>query len=188
MSLLTGDLAGKQLELLKDVMIGLARVAVLVNPNNQANHDAVVKSIRTAAQQLGISVLPVAAGTVHDFDGAFASMRREHAGAVIIVTDGFFTGQLNRITTLAANTHIPSMYAYEQHAVVGGLMSYGLDIIESHHRAATYVDKIFKGAKAGELPFEQPMRIYLAINLKTAKALGLTIPQSVLLRADRVIE
>jgi putative ABC transport system substrate-binding protein len=186
MSLLTIDLGAKQLELLRDMVVGLSRVAVLVSPN-QINHDAIVKSIQTAAQQLKISVLPVAAGTVHDLEGAFASMSREKVGAAIIVTDAFFTGQLKQIAMLSTKNRIPSIYAY-RFAEEGGLMTYGLDILESHQRAATYVDKIFKGAKAGELPFEQPTRIYLAINLKTAKALGIKIPESLLLRADRVIE
>ncbi len=187
MSLMAVDIGAKQLEMMKMMVVGLTRIAVLASPFNEGSQ-AVLKTTQAAAQKLGITVVPLSAGTIDALEDAFATMRREHVGAAIIATDAFFSGQLQRIAALALKSQIPSIYAYELYAEAGGLMSYGLDILESHRRAASYVDKIFKGAKAAELPFEQPTRINLVINRKTAKALGLGISQQLLLRADRVID
>jgi putative ABC transport system substrate-binding protein len=130
----------------------------------------------------------VSARTAADIERGFAAMARERAEAVIIASDVFFSGQLHQIAALAVEHRLPSIYTGRRYARAGGLMSYGQDLAEHFRHAATYVDKILKGAKPGELPIEQPTRIHLAINRKTAKALGLTIPQELLLRADEVIE
>jgi len=115
-------------------------------------------------------------------------MARDRVGAAIIINDSFFVEQLRHIAAQALKNRMPSIIAIHEYAAAGGLMSYGADLVDNFRRAATYVDKILKGAKAGDLPFEQPTRYYLVVNLKTAKALGITIPQLVLVRADKVIE
>jgi putative ABC transport system substrate-binding protein len=187
LSIITIDLSPKYLELLKIMMPALSRAAVLVNPGN-STHPATLKSIQAAAQQRGVKVLPVEARTAEEIERGFAAMRRERVDAVIIPGDGFFIGQRRQITELAVRNRLPSMCAFREFVEAGGLMSYGQNITDFYRRAATYVDKILKGAKPGELPIEQPLKIHLAINRKTANALGLTIPQELLLRADEVIE
>jgi putative ABC transport system substrate-binding protein len=181
------DLTQKRFELLKLIMPALSRAVVLLNPGD-SNHSLYLKSIQAASQQVGVKVLPVNAHTPEEIERGFAAMRRERADAVIILPDGFFLGQRRQISELAARNRLPSMFAYREHVEAGGLMSYGQNITDFFRRAATYVDKILRGAKPGELPMEQPTKIHLAINRKTAKALGLTIPQELLLRADEVIE
>ena len=187
LSLIAIDLSPKHFELLTIMVPRLSRVAVLANPGN-SSHPAILKSLQTAAQQVGIKVLPMDARTPEEIERGFAMMKRERAEAVIVAADGFFVGQRRRIAELAAKNRTPSMYAFREHVGAGGLMSYGQNLTEHYRSAATYVDKILKGAKPGDLPFEQPTRIHLAINRKTAKALGLKIPQELLLRADEVIE
>ena len=147
-----------------------------------------LKSIQAAAQQLGIKVLPVDARTPEEIERGFATMTRERAEGVIIADDAFFRGQRQQIADLAVKNRMPAITPWREYVGAGGLMSYGQNIADSFRRAATYVDKILRGAKPGELPIEQPTRIHLAINRKTAKALGLTIPRELLLRADEVID
>jgi putative ABC transport system substrate-binding protein len=187
LSSMTIDVSQKRFELLKLMLPGLSRVAVLLNPAT-SNHIAVLKRIQAAAQQIGVKVLPVDARTPEEIERGFAAMRRERADAVIIASDSFFVGQRRQITELAARIRLPSMFAFREDVGAGGLISYGVNQGENYRRAATYVDKILKGAKPGDLPIEQPTVIHLAINRKTAKALGLMIPQELLLRADEVIE
>ncbi len=187
LSLMAVDVSPKHLELLKTMMPRLSRVAVLVNFGN-AGHPAILKSVQAAAQQVGIKVLPVDARAPDEIERGFATMTRERAEAVIVAGDAFFVGQQRQIAELAVKNRMPSMFSYREGVEAGGLMSYGQDLADFYRRAATYVDKILKGAKPGELPIEQPTRIHLAINRKTATALGLTIPQELLLRADEVIE
>ena len=187
LSLLTVDLSGKQIELLRAMLPGLSRVAVLVHPINRT-HAAIVQQVQAAAQQFGISVVAVEASTAEAIEPSFAEMRRERAGAVIVATDALFTGQTKLIGATSTRERIPSMFSYSDFVKAGGLMSYGLDISENYRRAAVFVDKIFKGAKPGELPFEQPMRIFLAVSRPAAKALGLSIPKELLLKADEVVE
>jgi putative ABC transport system substrate-binding protein len=127
------------------------------------------------------------AGTAADIEPAFATLARERANAVILFGDTFFVQQLQQIAQAALRYRMPSMYTIHEYAEAGGLMSYGANLIDNFRRAASYVDKILKGAKAAELPFDQPTKYSLAVNLKTAKLLGLTIPQSVILRADQVV-
>jgi putative ABC transport system substrate-binding protein len=130
----------------------------------------------------------VEARAPEDFERAFLDMTRARVGAVIVVVTAMFVQQRRRLVELAAKSRLPAVYGSRESVDAGGLMSYGPDLADSYHRAATYVDKILKGAKPGDLPVQQPEKFELVINLKTAKALGLTIPQSVLTRADRVIE
>jgi putative ABC transport system substrate-binding protein len=130
----------------------------------------------------------VSARTPEEIERGFATMSKERAKGVIIADDAFFRGQRQQIADLAAKNRMPAITPWREYVAAGGLMSYGQNIADSFRRAATYVDKILKGAKPGELPIEQPTRIHMAINRKTAKALGLAIPQELLLRADEVIE
>ena len=181
------ELVPKHFELLTKVLPRLRRVAVLTSPANQG-HPNMLKNIQAAAQRAGTEVLPLAVGTPEEIERAFATMARERTQAVIILGDTFFTQQARQIAELARQRRLPSIYTANDYAEAGGLMSYGADIRDHFRRAATFVDKILKGAKPGELPFEQPTRFYLVINRKTAKAIGLAIPQELLLRADRVIE
>ena len=184
---ITLDVSPKRIELLKIIMPTLSHVAILLNPGNLA-HPGTLKIVQAAAQQLRIMVLPVDALAPEDIERGFATMKRERAGAVIVASDGFFLGQGRKIAELAVKHRMPSMFPYRENVMAGGLMSYGQNLADLYRRAATYVDKILKGTKPGELPIEQPTRIHLAINRKTAKALGLKIPQELLLRADEVIE
>ena len=187
LSLIWVDLIPKQLELLKTIKPTLSRVAVLANSSN-SSHPAILKSLQTAAQQFGVKVLPVDARTMEDIERGFATMTRERAEAVIIVGDPYFIGQRRQIVELAVKNRIPSIFPFREDVAAGGLMSYGQNLNDFYRRAATYVDKILKGAKPGDLPIEQPTVFELIINRKTAKALGLTISNELLLRADKVIE
>ena len=181
------DHSSKHIELLKTMMPRLSRVTVLVNPGNSV-HPAILKSIQAAAQQLGIKVRPVDARTPEEIERGFATMTRERAEAVIVAQDPLLLQQRQQIAELALKTRMLSMFSFREEVQAGGLMSYGLSLTDSYRRAATYVDKILKGAKAGELPFEQPNKLQLTINAKTAKALGIKVPQELLIRADEVIE
>jgi putative ABC transport system substrate-binding protein len=165
----------------------LSRVAVMVNPSNSA-HATVLKNIQTAAQKTHVNILAVEARTAQEIENAFSMMARQKAQAVIVVRDAFFNQQARQIAQLAAKNRLPSVSAISQYVEAGGLMSYGPSLTKGIGRTATYVDKIFKGAKPGDLPVEQPTKFELVINGKTAKALGLTIPQSLLIMADKVIE
>jgi putative ABC transport system substrate-binding protein len=187
LSLATSDFSPKHLELLMTVVPKLSRVAVLVSPDNSA-HPGVLKSIQATAQKLGVQVLPVSAPTPDDIERGFAMMKRERAEAVIVAADAFFVLQRRQIVELALKHRLASMATNREYAAAGGLMSYGQNVADFYRRAATFVDKILKGAKPGELPIEQPAIFELVINRKTAKTLGIAIPQELLLRADRVIE
>ncbi len=184
---IAGDLGSKLLDLLLGAIPKLSHVAVLVNPDN-SSHSPILKSIQAAAPSAGVKIIPVAARTPREIEEAFSVMVQENAKAVIAAADAIFNQQVRQIVDLAAKHRLPSISGYPQYAEAGGLMNYGPDFADNFRRAATYVDKIFKGAKPGDLPVEQSTRFELAVNLKTAKALGLTIPPAVLLRADRVIE
>ena len=187
LSLTTTDMSPKHLELLKLLLPKLTRLAVLVNLGNEA-HPATAKSIETNAQKLGIKVLRLDARNPDGIERNFAIMKREHAEAVIVAVDAFFLGQRQQLAELALKNHLPSLYSAQEHAEAGGLMSYGQNLADFYRRAASYVDRIFKGAKPGDLPIEQPAIFSLVINRKTATALGLKIPQELLVRADKVIE
>ena len=181
------DLGAKQLELLKATVPQLSRLGVLLNPDN-VSHPTQMKRVMLPAQKIGVQVVLAEAGTVADIEPGFAALAQERANAVVLFGDTFFVQQLQQIAQAALKYRMPSIYLIHDYARAGGLMSYGADVVDNFRSAATYVDKILKGAKPSELPFEQPARYLLAINLKTAKALGLTIPQPLLLRADEVIQ
>ena len=187
MSTIPVDVSGKKIELLKLMIPALSRTAVLTNLGN-SSHAATLKSVQAAAQHLGVEVLPVDGRTSEEIERGFTAMKRQRADAVIILNDTFFTGQRRQITDLVARNRLPSMFEIRENVQAGGLMSYGLNLADNYRHAATYVDKILKGAKPGDLPFEQPTKIHLAINRKTAKALGIAIPLELLFRADEVIE
>jgi putative tryptophan/tyrosine transport system substrate-binding protein len=181
------EIFGKDLALLKELTPQTRRFAVLANPAGPA-YSVTIKNIEEAARSLDLQLRFFAARGPADFDGAFATMARERVGAVFVVTDPAFIQHRTRLTALAAKNRLPSMFTQRADVEAGGLMSYGPNLPELYRRAATYVDKIFKGAKPGDLPIEQPTTFELAINLRTAKAIGVTIPPSILRRADRVIE
>ena len=180
------ELMPKQLELLMSVVPRLSSVGVLLNPTNDS-HPVQAKQLASLAQKLTVKVVSAKAATVADIEPGFASLVRERADAVMLFGDTFFVQQFQDIAQAALRHRMPSIYLTHQYAQAGGLMSYGPDLLDNFRRAASYVDRILKGAKPGDLPFEQPVRYSLAINLQTAKAIGLTIPQSLLLRADEVI-
>ena len=181
------DLVPKQLELVKAVVPKLSKIGVLFNPDNVA-HPSRITLLMLTGQKLGIQVVLAEAGTVTQIEPGFASLARQRADAVILPGDAFFSQQLPQIAESALKHRMPSAYLVSAYAEAGGLMSYGPSITENFRRAATYVDKILKGAPPGELPFEHPTRYVLAVNLKTAKALGLTISPSLLQRANQVID
>jgi putative ABC transport system substrate-binding protein len=186
-SFLTSALVGKQLELLKQITPHVSRLAFLVNPANPGLPLA-LEEAKAAAHSLGVQLQAVEARRPADLERAFAAMTRERAGAFFVPWDGFFLVHLARIVQLAAKTRLPAMYGHRGYVDAGGLACYGPSARESFRQAAVYVDKILKGAKPADLPVEQPTKFELVINLKTAKALGLTIPPSLLQRADQVIE
>jgi len=178
---------GKGLELLKDAVPNLHRVAILSNPANPA-HALAIKNVEAAARALGLELQLLEARAPNEFEAAFESMAKQHAGAVMIAPDTLTVSQAARLAELAVGKQLPSMHAFKEEVEAGGLISYGPSFSEPWRRAAGFVDKLMKGASAAELPVQQPTRFELVINLKTAKALGLTIPPTLLARADEVIE
>jgi putative tryptophan/tyrosine transport system substrate-binding protein len=181
------SLAGKQLDLLLKLMPGISRIGVLVNVSNRASlgHR---RNAEVAAASLGISLVPVEVRLPTDIDAAFSTFLRLRAQAVLLAPEVLVLSERKRIAALAAAAHLPTMYSYREHVEEGGLMSYGINLRENWRRAAVYVDKILRGANPGELPLEFPTRLELLINLTTAKALGLTVPPTLLAQADEVIE
>ena len=181
------ELSAKRLELLKEAVPKASRIAVLWNANN-LSMTLRYREIERAARILRVAVQPLGVREPDDFDVAFSAMTRDRPDALFLVTDALTTLNRKRILEFAAAHRIPAMYEFGFLVQDGGLMSYGANSDDIFRRAAVYVDRIFKGAKPGELPVEQPTRYYLLVNLKTAKGLGLTIPQSLLLRADEVVQ
>jgi len=187
LTIMASDLVGKQLELLKEVVPKVSRVALLWNPDNPGSAPQ-LRQAEAAARALGVRLQPLEARDPQEIDSAFAAMTRERAGALLILADAIFLNQRRQIAELAAKRRLPAVFGNGEHAEAGGLMAYSANLLDLERRAATYVDKILKGAKPADLPVEQPSKFELVINLKTAKALGLTIPHSLLLRADEVIQ
>ena len=181
------EIFGKDLELLKEVVPRVRRVAVLSNPASPAR-PLTISNVKDAARSLGLQRQLLEARGPRDFDGAFAAMAKERVGALLVVTDPAFIPHRARLVDLAVKNRLPSIFTQREDAEAGGLMSYGPRLSDLHRRGATYVDKILKGAKPADLPVEEPTKFELVVNLKTAKALGLTIPQSLSQRADQVIE
>jgi putative tryptophan/tyrosine transport system substrate-binding protein len=186
MSNITIELSRKTLELLRAAIPNLSRVAVLWNPDNPAN-PINVRQIQTEAKSLGLSVVPIEANTPERIKSGFAEIKRAEASAVIVLADGFFAQQRRQIAELGLAQRVATMYSNRELPDAGGLMSYGQNMADIYRRSASYIDRIMKGAKPGELPVEQPTKLELVVNLKTARAMGLSIPNEVLLRADEVI-
>jgi putative ABC transport system substrate-binding protein len=180
------ELTSKGLELLRETFPNVTHVAFLSNPANPM-HGAVMKEIEAAAGVLRVELQLVEVRDPNDLDSAFSVMTRRRAGAVVVRADPLFLDHRTRIVKLASDNRLPTIFSQSEYVEAGGLMSYGVNIADLWRRAATYVDKILKGAKPADLPVEQPMKFEFIINLKAAKQIGLTIPQSVLYRADRVI-
>jgi len=180
------ELGGKPLELLKEMIPDLKRVAVLWNPSNPA-HAPFLKDVEPAARSLAIQLQPLPALNPEDLEGALRSAARD-AAAVWVLGDAMFVGHRARIAALATAAGLPTLSPGPPIVEAGGLISHGPHLPTMFHRAATYVDKILKGARPGDLPIEQPTKFDIVINLKTAKALGLAIPQSVLLQATHIIQ
>jgi putative tryptophan/tyrosine transport system substrate-binding protein len=186
-SLQTGELSGKRLELLTEIVPGLARVAVLSNALNPSIAP-IVEQTKAAAQSLGIEIHVVEVQAPDKFENAFAAVTTMRAGALVVLPDPLLYGQHPSIVTFAAASHLPALFPEREVAEAGGLIAYGPSIPASFRRAAAYVDKILRGAKPADLPVEQPTKFELVVNLQTARAIGVTIPTSILLRADEVIE
>jgi putative ABC transport system substrate-binding protein len=188
LSALSPELSGKALELLKETFPKLSRVAVLWNPANAAKVLDFRES-QVAAKALGVQLQSLEVRSPDDFDRAFGAAMRERAEALSVRADAVVTVvHRKRIVDLTAKNRLPAIYELTEFVDAGGLMSYGPSVSDNFRRAATYVDKILKGAKPADLPVEQPTKFELVVNLKTAKALGLTMPQSILLRADQVLQ
>jgi putative ABC transport system substrate-binding protein len=187
LAILSLELTPKRLQLLKEAVPRLARVAVLWNPDNPANA-LMLREVEAAAPALGLRWQGTAARGPDELAGAFEALGRSQSNGILVVEDSVLVSHRARIVEAVARTRLPAMYALRQFVDAGGLMSYGPSIPDSFRRAASYVDKILKGAKPADLPIEQPTRLELVVNLKTAKALGLPIPPSVLARVDEVIE
>jgi putative ABC transport system substrate-binding protein len=177
----------KGLELFKDVVPDLHRVAVLSNPANPSQALA-VGDLEIAARTLGVQLQQLEARDPDEFDSAFAAMVKERVAALFVVAEGLFARYAARLADLALKNRVPSMYGLRENVEAGGLMSYGPDIADQSRRAAAFVDKILRGAKPADLPMQQPTKFELVINARTARALGLDIPQSLLAVADEVIE
>jgi ABC-type uncharacterized transport system substrate-binding protein len=182
-----GEEIGKGLELLKETLPKVRRVAILSNPANPG-HAPAVSIVQAAARSLGLQLQLLEAREPNQLEGAFAAMAKDRVEALLVVTDSMFIFQRARLADLAVKNRLPAMFGVREFVDAGGLMSYGVSVPDLMRRAATFVDKILKGAKPADLPVEQPTKFELVINLKTAKALSLTIPPSVLGRADEIIQ
>jgi putative ABC transport system substrate-binding protein len=181
------ELLRKRLDLLKEAVSQAANVAVLWNPANPS-HALELSEVEAASRRLNVRLQRLGAGIPEEIERAFSAMARERADATLVLVDPLFMSQRTRLAELALKYHLPTMHGIREFVTAGGLMAYGVNVVEYVTRAARYVDKLLKGARAADLPVEQPTKFELVINLKTAKALGLTIPPSLLARADQVIE
>jgi len=177
----------KRFEVLKDVVPLMSRVAVLLNPANRSN-TLQLKDIQATAPAFRVTIISLEAKGPDDIDGTFAAIGKERPGALLVVGDKLFASQQNRIFEFVGKSRLPAIYSQRGYVEAGGLMSYGTNFADQYRRVATYVDKILKGAKPADLPVEQPTKFELVVNLKAAKQIGLTVPPSVLFRADKVIK
>jgi len=187
LSNLAVDYSAKQMELLRALMPKLRRAAALVNPTN-GSHPGILKALQAAAQRVGVDIAPVEAKRLEDIAAAFEAMTREHAGAVVVLRDPLFNSKVDQIAGLANKHRLTSMGGILEFTRAGGFASYGTNLAANFRRAAIYVDKILRGARPADLPVEQPTTLEFAINLKTAKLLGIAVPPQILARADKVIE
>jgi putative ABC transport system substrate-binding protein len=185
---LTGELGGKRLELLKEAVPKLARVAVLYEPANPASVRDVKEILPVAARALKLTIQPWEVRDANGFEKVFAALNKQRPDGLYVTSGPLTRDNRKRIAGFALKSRLPSMYGTREPVDAGGLMYYGADLVDSYRRVAYYVDRILKGAKPADLPVEQPTKFELVINLKTAKQIGLTIPQSMLYRADKVIK
>ncbi len=181
------DIAAKRIELLKETIPKISRLAVLRNPSNSGSAFA-LKETEAGAKRFGIRLQVVEAQSADDLDGAFQQAKKDRAAALIVIVDTLFVSRPKQLADLGLKNRMPLVFDSRQFVEAGGLISYGADLADMFRRAATYVDKILKGAKPADLPVEQPTKFELVINLKTAKQIGLTVPPNVLARADQVIK
>jgi len=190
LSLLFPELVSKCLELLKQAVPGVVRVAVLSQPGAvpERTEKDILKGAEVAARALGMQLQVVEARGAEDFDRAFSQMTSARMDALTVLSTPVFSSERKRLVNLAAKNRLPTVFSFREYVEAGGLISYGPDLADLYRRSATYVDRILKGTKPSELPVEQPSKFELVIDLRTAKQLGLTIPQSVLARADEVIQ
>ena len=185
---LTVELAPKQLEVLHELVPTATIIALLVNPTNPTNAETLSRDLQAAARTLGLQLHVLHASTEHDFDAVFASLPRLRAGALVIGSDPFFNSRSEQLVALASRHAMPTMYPFREYAMAGGLISYGNSFADAHREVGVYTGRILKGEKPADLPIQQSVNAELVINLKTAKALGLTIPLPLIGRADEVIE
>ena len=186
-SMLAGELNTKRLELLAEMVPHISVIALLVNPHNPRT-ERVIPELLEAARAKGLQLPILKAGGDDDFETAFASLVQLHASALVVGSDAFFNSRRQQIIALAARHGVPAIYEWREFAEEGGLISYGANLVSTGRQLGTYVGKVLNGAKPADLPVEQPTKFELVINLKTAKALGLTVPQTLLARADEIIE
>ena len=182
------ELTAKRLELLRELVPGVARVAVLVNPTNAANTESMLRDVEAPARAMGLQIQVLRASTSREIDAAFASLGRERADALFIVQDGFFNGRRLQFANMAARHAVPTVSASRDIPEVGGLMSYGTNVTDVFRQMGVYAGRILKGAKPADLPVEQSTKFELVINAQTARMLGLTVPATLLSVADEVIE
>jgi putative tryptophan/tyrosine transport system substrate-binding protein len=186
-SLLTIELMAKRLELLSELVPQARVIALLVNPTNPIT-ERITSDVQEAAHTKGVQLLILKASSESEIDAAFASLVQQHADALVVSTDPFFGSRSEQLVALASRHAVPAIYEWREFAAAGGLISYGPSLMAAVRQVGIYAGKILKGAKPADLPVQQPTTFELVINLKTAKALGLTVPQSMLMRADEVIE
>ena len=182
------EFISKRIEILREIVPTASKIAVLVNPGNPMHRLTIAEELPQTAQKLGVALPIVEATTAEELDIAFASAATQHADAIVVFGDPLTFRYAPQVTALAAKHRLPAIYLCRLFVTNGGLISYGPDFADLFFRAGGYVDKILKGAKPSDLPVEQPTKFELVINMKTAKALGLTVPPSLLARADEVIE
>ena len=185
---MTGEVVGKSLELLREAVPGISRVAVLWNPDNPVFQTQLLRGAQAAAAVLGVQLKTFGMQGPDELDRAFSAITAERADALLVLADPGLALHQQRIVAFAERSRLPAMYGIKEFAASGGLMTYAANMMDQFRRAASYVDKILKGAKAADLPVEQPTKFELVINLKTARALGLDVPTTLLGRADEVIE
>jgi ABC-type uncharacterized transport system substrate-binding protein len=184
----SGDLAAKRLELLRELVPAARRVAVLVNPTNPTIAQSTLRDVEPAAREMGLETRTVNAATAAEINAAFASFERARPDALFVSADGFFTGRRVQLTQLAAFHRIPAAFATRETAEAGGLMSYGSNVVDAWRQVGAYTGRILKGAKPSDLPVVQSSKLMLVINAETARMLGLTVPATLLAGADEVIE